>query len=179
MKMVKDITSDPSGAALVEFSILLPILFGLCFGLIEFSRATYQQMAAEKGVKAAARYIARAPAPDPCDPTASGSGYTSAATNAVNLAQKGSVNGSGSYTLSNWTDASDVMISVSSIPNAASNGVRPWRGECENLYIVSVSTSFAYDDLGLLSALGGLINNTSLQNGLTIRASHEEIFIGD
>ena len=61
---------DCSGAALVEFSLLLPIIFFSAFGMMEFGRALYQFHIANKGVKSAARFMARVPNPGlACPPT--------------------------------------------------------------------------------------------------------------
>ncbi len=169
MRRLDSILLNNNGAALVEFTLLIPILFGLVFGLVEFGRATFQHHTAEKGVKAAARFIARAPAPDPCNP--GGGTYNAAVSDAKTLAQYGSLDASGNPSLSNWASPSEVQVALTTVSNVPSSGVRPWRGQCDQLYIVSVSTQFPYDDLGLLNLIG--------INGLTIRASHQEVFIGD
>ncbi|MHA7901441.1 MAG: TadE/TadG family type IV pilus assembly protein [Henriciella sp.] len=169
MKHPASFLFENRGAALVEFTLLMPILFGLVFGLIEFGRATFQHHTAEKGVKAAARFVARAPAPDRCNP--SGSAYNSAVASAKTLAQYGALDSSGSPSLSNWTNPSDVNVALTAVSNAPSGGVRPWRGQCDQIHIVTVSTQFPYNDLGLLKLLG--------ITSLTIQASHQEVFIGD
>lgn len=159
---------DNKGAALVEFTIMLPVLFGMVFGLIEFGRYFHQKHAAEKGVKAAARYVARTVDRTGCPPVSAA--YNSAVTQAQSLAIRGSFDNSATPTLSNWTAPSSVNISVACTSNAVSGGTRPWRGERDNLPIITVSTQFDYDAIGFLNFLG--------LSSLQVNASHQELFIG-
>lgn len=52
------IKRDESGAAAVEFAILMPLLFILIFGIIEFGFAFYAQQGANAGVREGARKAA-------------------------------------------------------------------------------------------------------------------------
>lgn len=50
-----------SGAAIVEFAILFPVLVMLLFGITEFGRALYQKNMLTQALAAGSRYIARYP----------------------------------------------------------------------------------------------------------------------
>lgn len=163
VNLTRSYRRDQAGVALVEFSLLLPVLFFSIFGMIEYSRVIYQQHIADKGVKNAARYLARIV--DDTDCALNGAEFTAARTNAVTLAQFGRFDSNGTPLLSNWTNAADVTITIDCELNTGGE----WRGE-DDLPLITVSTAFNYDDLGLLGVLG--------QNGITVRASHQEIFVG-
>lgn len=65
-----DFVQDESGAAILEFALVLPILVALVFGCFEIGRALLVQQAMEQAVRAGARYLARVPDPD-CVPNCS------------------------------------------------------------------------------------------------------------
>ena len=88
-----------------------------------------------------------------------------AQTDAKTLAMHGSLDNSDPLLLSNWSTAGSITIAVSCYDNSGGT----YRG-LEDLAIITVSTSFNFDDIGLLSTLG--------ITGLTINASHQEMFIG-
>lgn len=54
---------DESGAAIIEFALLLPILILLVFGCFELGRALLVRQAMEGAVRAGARSLARVPDP--------------------------------------------------------------------------------------------------------------------
>ena len=58
---------DESGAAIIEFALLLPILILLVFGCFELGRALLVRQAMEGAVRAGARSLARVPDPS-CRP---------------------------------------------------------------------------------------------------------------
>ncbi len=159
----KKLTHDESGAALVEFSILLPVLFTAFFGMIEFGRVIYQNHVAEKGVKSAARYLARVIDATGCPMT--GADYTNAEAAAKTLAQYGGFDSSAKPVIAKWDNASDITISISCTDNSSGG----FRGE-EDLPIITVSTTFQYQDLGMLSVV--------TNDPINITASHQELFIG-
>ncbi|MCB1672800.1 MAG: TadE/TadG family type IV pilus assembly protein [Gammaproteobacteria bacterium] len=78
-----------SGAALLEFAVLLPLLVILLFGLVEFGRALLQENTLTKAVTTGARYLARMPnlmtPPPHCDP---GTGWAAAVAQAEALIEK-------------------------------------------------------------------------------------------
>ena len=54
---------ERKGSVLVEWSILMPFLLTLGFGVFEFGNMLYKQHLVETGLKDAARYLARVPDP--------------------------------------------------------------------------------------------------------------------
>lgn len=79
---------DGSGAAGVEFALVLPLLVVLAFGAIEMGRMLWQHEIITKGVRDGARYLTRVPVS--C--TAPGPGGTFSATaeqTAINLVKTG------------------------------------------------------------------------------------------
>lgn len=67
VRRASDFARDESGAAILEFALVLPILIALVFGCFEIGRALLVQQAMEQAVRAGARYLARALDPD-CAP---------------------------------------------------------------------------------------------------------------
>jgi len=61
------IWKDEEGSALLEAAIVIPVLFSLVFGTLEFSFYFFQQHLVATGVRDAARYLART---DPADANA-------------------------------------------------------------------------------------------------------------
>ena len=57
----KTLWRSTDGTALVEATIITPVLIVLFFGVFEFSWYFYNQQLVEIGVRDAARYIARGP----------------------------------------------------------------------------------------------------------------------
>lgn len=151
-----------SGAVLVEFTLVAPLLIFLTLGTFEFGRALQQHHVLDKGVRDAARYLARVPL------TCSGGTYTwgdaTDLTNAKNLVVTGSTTG-GSPIISNLSD-SDIQISVNCIDNSAGT----YRGYPE-IPVVTVTARVTYQDFGFLAALG--------LSAPTFSASHEELSIGE
>ncbi|ACL57537.1 TadE/TadG family type IV pilus assembly protein [Methylobacterium nodulans] len=142
------------GSALVEASLVVPVLLVLFLGLFEFSRYFQQQQLVAVGVRDAARYLAAASV-TPCN-------NSTIVSNAKNLATTGSISG-GSARVTSWS-SSAVTVSCSQISNSSGSYYCPLTpGYC---YVVTVSTSFTEASLGLFQALG--------MTAPTISVSHSE-----
>src|SRR5260221_5406472 len=105
-----------SGAALVEFTLVAPLLVTLAFGMLAFGRGLYQYQQVVNGVRDAARYLAHQS--NPSDSTLQSQAKT--------LATKGCLTSCGSVPLrvSNWNPA-DVSFSVTNIANGNSCSGQP------------------------------------------------------
>ncbi|MFV0295199.1 MAG: TadE/TadG family type IV pilus assembly protein [Hyphomicrobiaceae bacterium] len=148
-----------AGAALVEFTILTPILLFIGGGIVEFGNALYSYHVVDTGVRDAARYVARFKVPaDHYD-------------DAKSLAITGSVGGT-EQRLS-WWDASSISITTSTESNSidATTGERPYRGP-DVITMIRVSTNAAYPGVGFLSYLG-------IGSPMTISLYHEERVINE
>jgi hypothetical protein len=73
---------DGSGAAFLEFALVLPVLLIVFAGIVELGRALSAYGALERGARAGARALARAPDPS-CDP-----GCSPGAARAVEFARR-------------------------------------------------------------------------------------------
>jgi Flp pilus assembly protein TadG len=147
------------GAALVEFSLVAPMLVFLMCGLAEFASVMRQYHIMEKGVRDAGRYLARVPMTG-C--TLNGA----AVTQAQNLALTGRT-GSGSYLLPSWTDSNTVSVTIAQCFNNSSGS---YRGRA-NMPVIEVTANAPYADLGLLSVIG--IGDIDLE------VSHQQLWIGE
>ncbi len=154
----KHLWRDADGTALVEAAILLPLLFMLIFGAMEFSWLISQRHRIEVGVAEAARYIAQSPNPNDA----------MTQLGAKLLATTGDVEG-GSPTVRGWS-AENIKISYTTIGNPrAPSGESSFRGG-SILENVTVSTSLVLPSLGFFSVLRLSPPETS--------ASHTERVIG-
>ena len=136
---------DRSGAALVEFTIVAPLLVLLAFGTFAFGRGLYQYQQVVNGVRDAARYLAHTS--DPTNATAQSQAKT--------LATKGCLASCSSVPLrvANWNPA-DVSFSVTNITNGNSCSGKPCYRGAGTLHEVIATTTVNFGDLGLLSGIG-------------------------
>jgi hypothetical protein len=149
----KSLWRSERGSALIEASIVLPLLLALVGGVLEFSFFFYQEQLITVGVRDAARYLALTA--DPTSPTNQ--------VGAMNLAVAGSIGG-GTPRVPGWNIA-DVSVTITPWDN--SDGALSGR---TMIPIITVSTHFADSSLGFLRLLG--------LSALTISVSHQERWVG-
>jgi Flp pilus assembly protein TadG len=165
MKALRD---DCDGSALVEATIVTPLLVSLFLGVFEFSWYFYNQQLVVAGLRDAARYMTRieltAGNGDPCaQKDHNGVLYTAEAANIATTAQPAA---GGAPRVSGWK-AADVTISC--LSSVALDSGRYADGSA-SMTIIDVATSFADPSLGLFSDIG-------LKAPL-LSFSHQERFLG-
>ncbi len=158
---------DDDGSALVEATIVMPLLITLFLGVFEFSWYLYNQQLVVSGLRDAARYMTRIELTDgnrdPCvQKDQNGVLYTA---DAANIATTAEATG-GSARVSGWS-AADVAISCFS---SAALDAGNYADGSTSMTIIDVATRFADPSLGLFSSLG-------LKPPM-LSFSHEERFIG-
>lgn len=149
---------DTAGAALIEFTVLAPLLIGLMCGVAEFGQALRQYHVMEKGVRDAARYLSRVPANPPCtgltDPN-----WATYVSQARNLAIYG-VTTSGTPLFRGWSNTATVLVpDPPCVANPRPNGA--------DLPKITVTATAPYADMGMLGFLG--------VGPITLSVSHQEL----
>jgi Flp pilus assembly protein TadG len=147
------------GAAVVEFTLVAPLLVFLMCGMAEFANAMRQYHVMEKGVRDAGRYLARVPMTG----CAVDGGSTAAA---QNLAITGVPTG-GTALLPNWNDLNSVAVTVAQCVDNTSGA---YRGHAE-VPVIQVQATAPYADLGLLTVLG--------ISAFNLEATHQQLWIGE
>jgi Flp pilus assembly protein TadG len=158
--------SDRCGAALLELTVVLPVVMAIGLGSIEFGNLIYKDHLLWNGVRDGARYYAGLPY------DASNSTQTTDNENkAKNIAVTGVTSG-GTARVAGWT-TSQVTISYFFVPNVANGpcGVEKCFRGPDTITMVTVSTSYPYQSVGFMGFLG--FGSTSLT------ASHQERIIGN
>lgn len=158
---------DEDGSALVEATIVMPLLISLFLGVFEFSWFFYNQQLVVSGLRDAARYMTRIELTggnrDPCvQKDQNGVLYTADAANIATTAQATG----GSARVSGWS-AADVTISCSS---SAALDAGNYADGATSMTIIDVATRFSDPSLGLFASLG-------LKPPM-LSFSHQERFIG-
>jgi Flp pilus assembly protein TadG len=152
--MLARLWSHCSGAALVEFTLVAPLLLTLALGMLAFGRGLYQYQQVVNGVRDAARYLAHQPSAQ-LYPTLNATLQSQAQT----LATKGCLTSCSSVELrvANWHPA-DVSFNIAAVSNPSSGvgacGGKPCYRGATTLYEVTVTATVNYQDLSLLSGLG-------------------------
>ncbi len=175
-----------SGVAAVEFVLCLPVIALMLFGTIDIGRLLFDYHAVSKSVRDAARYIARSDgavlfsdlATCAVDPTTAAGSPTQ---NARNMALTGTVDLSGGYILTYWTDTTTVAVSGVCFDNSAGTyqGFYPMKPKR------ATAPAFDPDDIPIVRVAATvsfpLLNGWLLgqDNDLTFTISHEEAFIGE
>lgn len=148
---VSKLWNNEEGSALLEGAIIVPFLFTLVLGALEFSYFFYQQHLVATGVRDAARYLARVA--DPTDPAAQ--------TTAQNLASTGLPGGGSTRRIAGF-DPADVTISFTFAANPldGTTNLRNYRqavAECggpDQIRMIRVTGSFPPAVLGMLGYFG-------------------------
>jgi Flp pilus assembly protein TadG len=159
---------DDAGSALVEATIVMPLLVTLFLGVFEFSWFLYNQQLVVSGLRDAARYMTRIELTDgnrdPCaQRDQNGVLYTASAANIATTAQ---TSVGGSARVSGW-HAADVTINcLSSAALATGN----YADGSTSMTIIDVATRFTDPSLGLFLSLG--------LKPPPLSFSHQERFIG-
>ncbi len=155
----KRFARDSSGAVLVEAAIVLPVLVTLGFLTFEFSNVFFEHQIVTSGVRDAARYLARVT--DPAN--------AAAQSNAKQLAVYGDIGGS-TPRVTGWT-VGNVSVALARVPNPvdSATGAPDYRGP-NPLYIVTVTSTFTYSQIGVLTAFGFTLPK--------VEVSHSERSIG-
>jgi len=159
---------DRDGSALVEATVITPLLVSLFLGVLEFSWYFYNQQLVVAGLRDAARYMSRIELTngngDPCaQKDQNGVLYAAEAANIATTAQTAA---GGAARVNGW-NAGDVTISC--LPSAALNNGAYADGSTR-MTIIDAATSFADPSFGLFSILG-------LKAPL-LSFSHQERFLG-
>lgn len=141
---LRSLGGESRGTALIEASLLMPLLVSLMCGLAEFGQILRQYHLMEKGVRDAARFMSHAEA-TPCPADAD---WTTAVGQAKTLAITGKTTGSAPLHRT-WTSPDTVQVAVACIDNTAG----AWRGG-DTVAVVTVTATAPYVDLGMLSFLG-------------------------
>lgn len=155
---------DCRGASLVEMTILTPLLVSLGYGVGEFGRILHHHHVINKSMRDASRLLARVPVSCPAGSATGSITNASDATLARNLAVTGATGG-GTQKIGYWSTG-DVAIAVNCFDNSAGT----YRGAA-GIPLITVSTSVAYSDIGLMTALG--------LSAPTLNVSHQQVHIGE
>lgn len=160
--------NDDRGAALVEFTLVLPLLFLLGAGLAEFGLMLNQQQVITSSVRDAARYAARTPVDFKTCPLNAQPEWTQLVADTKTVALYGSLEANQPFLLSTWNNPSMVTV-VDSCVAPPTGGVSP-AGGGTNIPVITVTASAPYAGLGFLSFLG--------LSAFNLQASHAEMWAG-
>ena len=159
---------EQRGTVLVEMALIVPLMVLLSAGVFEFGRFLHDKLLMEAGLSDAARFAAR------CNSQL----YTDAGLtiNCANVAASIAVFGKTSWTATDtprvdgWR-AADVTIDSSTCQNAIDPGTGTvlYLSTTSQVCVVTASTSFHYQDLGMLSLVG--------LSSITIAGAHQERLI--
>jgi Flp pilus assembly protein TadG len=158
---------DEDGSALVEATIVMPLLITFFLGVFEFSWFFYNQQLVVSGLRDAARYMTRIELTDgnrdPCvQKDQNGVLYTA---DAANIATTAEATG-GSARVIGWK-AADVTINCFS---SAALDAGNYADGSTSMTIIDVATRFSDPSLGLFSSLG--------LKAPMLSFSHQQRFIG-
>lgn len=167
VRALKRLIGAERGAALVEFTVLMPLLFALMAGFIEFGMALQRHHVVQKSLRDATRYLAQVPGFDattPVDATPCNATPTGQALIAKNLAIYGNIGGTGTSKISGWGYDGVCVIGPTS-RSVTFNGVTT------EVLVVQMTAQAPYNDIGFLSILGF--------TGITLGGSHEQAYLGN
>lgn len=157
-KVTKRFARDERGAALVEMTLLTPVLLLIAAGVFEFSGIMHTKLLIEAGLRDGARYIARCYRSDP--PTGCETVGKSIAVNGLALTPR----------VSDWT-TDLVQVGYETTPiTIDADGLQDYRSNTGFVRVVKVSTDYPYIGSGLAAYIG--------LDDFTLSMEHEERVIG-
>ena len=169
MKRARSLWHDQQGSALIEATVLIPVMLTVFLGVFEFSWYYFQQQVVETGIRDAARYMARIPitstaSSDPC--TQVDGSDVSYKSYAANIAATGNPLSGGTARAKGWS-ASDITITCGKSA-ALSSGT--YADGAASMTIIEVKTHFTNPSLGFFAFLK--------LAAPAILISHKERYIG-
>jgi len=167
VRALKRLFGAENGAALIEFTVLMPLLFALMAGFIEFGMAMQRHHLVQKSLRDSTRYLAQVPGFDattPIDATPCNNAPTGQALIAKNLAIYGNIDGTGTPKISGWGYDGVCVIGPTS-RSVTFNGVTT------EVLVVQMTAQAPYNDFGFLSVLGF--------TGINLNGSHEQAYLGN
>jgi Flp pilus assembly protein TadG len=160
-----ELRSDRCGAAMIELTVVLPVIMAIGFGAIEFGNLIYKDHLLWNGVRDGARYYGGL-AYDPLNTTQTSANETAA----KNIAVTGVTSG-GTARVAGWTTGQVTITYATAANGPTSCGTEKCYRGADTITMVTVSTSYTYTSLGFMGFLG-------LGGSKTLIASHQERIIG-
>jgi Flp pilus assembly protein TadG len=156
--LIARLARDDRGTALLEGTLVVPVLLALIGGVVEFSHFFYQQHKMTTGVRDAARYLSRF----------DNATYGSRTTDAQNLATTGSFVPGAPLRVTGWTT---IAVAPTNISNDDGAGNRLYRSACATIRVITVTSNVTYTPI--MFPGGGYLAYFGF-NPPTLRASHSE-----
>ena len=170
----KSFRKDESGAALLEMSVVFPVLLTISLGVIEFGNAIYSQHLVFNGVRDAARYVAGLPFMDSAFVSPDTVKVAANKVAGKNIAVWGTTTTTDTCDNSStaamkltrrvswWCNAAQVSIDYVPLADSKTNicgsvaspAYCRGRDKGGNVYTVTVTATVPYQQLGFLSYLG-------------------------
>ncbi len=154
-KLLQSVSRCSSGSAMLEATIVVPVVVSLMAGGVDFGLIMSTQATAEKSVRGAARYLATVPSAAVC---------TWGLVNAKNLAVYGKLNpvsGVDAPLITGWSASGGTNNNVQLGPDT----------NCANPAIIQLQASIPYNSIFLSTILPNV-------SSWTLSAEHEERYVG-
>lgn len=165
--------NETRAAALVEFTLVFPLLLVFLAGLSEFGFAMHQQHIVQKAVRDAARYAARTNYALKSCPLSTQPEWSQMVTDSTTVALRGNLAASAPLLIPTWTGSRGIDVQVTETcidPASISPPIFSTAGGGNNIPVITVSASAPYAGIGLLGVIG--------LSAFEIRAAHSEIWTG-
>lgn len=137
-----------SGAALVEFGLLLPLMMAVFAVMVEGSRTFWSYQAVISGVRDASRYLSRVAPRDICSAGGSVSGYNATFSDIVTQSLSGD-------------SFLPAYITVTSVTASHTCPAGTFRGGAAPIATVTANLTIQYPFAGLFTLVGATLNTTT------------------
>ena len=165
-----DFRKDQRGAALIEVTVVIPVVLAIGLGVMEFGNAIYSKHLITNGVRDAARYAAGLPQTQATHDDAQCIALTGK-TNGSACTATATPSCTGANCRVSWWNNAATQVTVAYVPvnNDDGAGNKLYRGGA-TIPIVTVTATVPYQQLGFLAFFG--------LTAPTLSVSHEERVFG-
>ena len=164
---------ETRAAALVEFTLVFPLLLVFLAGLSELGFAMHQQHIVQKAVRDAARYAARTNYALKSCPLSTQPEWAQMVTDTTTVALRGNLAAAAPLLIPTWTGSRGVDVQVTEAcvdPASVTPAIFSTAGAGNNIPVITVTASAPYVGVGLLQVIG--------LSAFEIQAAHSEIWVG-
>ncbi len=172
-RMIGRFIGETRAAALVEFTLVFPLLLVFLAGLSELGFALHQQHIVQKAVRDAARYAARTNYALKSCPISTQPEWAQMVTDTTTVALRGNLSSSAPLLLPTWDGSRGIDVQVTEAcvdPASVTPVIFSTAGAGNDIPVITVSASAPYAGVGLLQVFG--------QSAFEIQATHSEIWTG-